>query len=56
MHQNWFRMARWKFWGIILVTKKINDFIEQLDENFESITHGYFEEFIGKMKNRLRIP
>ena len=38
------------------VTKKINDFIEQLGVNFETILDGYFEEFKGKMKNMKRIP
>lgn len=38
------------------MTKQINDFIEQLGEIFETIMDGYYEEFKGKMKNRLRIP
>lgn len=37
------------------VTKQITSYIEQLGENFETILDGYFDEFKGKMKNRMRI-
>ena len=35
---------------------QINDFIEQLGDNFESIMTSYFEDFKKKMKGRMRIP
>ena len=35
---------------------QINDFIEQLGDNFESIMTSYFEDFKKTMKGRMRIP
>ena len=35
---------------------QINDYIEQLGDNFESIMTSYFEYFKKTMKGRMRIP
>ena len=35
---------------------QIDEFIEQLGENFESVMTSYFEDFNQSMKKRLRIP
>ena len=38
------------------VAFQINDFIEQLGDNFESIMTSYFEDFKKIMKGRMQIP
>ena len=38
------------------VIEQINDLIEQLGDNFESIMMSYFEDFKKTMKGRMRIP
>jgi hypothetical protein len=35
---------------------QINEYIEKLGKNFESVMNGYFEEFKKTMKQRVRIP
>ena len=44
----------WKTNRSIVV--QINEFIEQLGENFESLMTSYFEDFKKSMKERMRIP
>lgn len=38
------------------MTRKINEYIYQLGENFENVMDIYFEEFKKRMKMRMRIP
>ena len=38
------------------VAIKINDYIEKMGDNFESIMTSYFEDFKKFMKQRLRMP
>ena len=39
-----------------LVTRKINEYITQLGENFENVMDTYFEEFKKRMRKRIGIP
>ena len=38
------------------VTRKINEFITQLGDNFENTMNTYLDEFKLRMKRRIRIP
>ena len=38
------------------IVYQINEYIEELGDNFNSIMDAYFESFKEKMKNRFRIP
>ena len=38
-----------------LVVVKINEYTEQIGENFETIMASYFEDFKKSMKQRMRI-
>lgn len=38
------------------IISQVNDYIEQLGDNFESIMTSYFEDFKKTMKQRIRIP
>ena len=49
-----FGTVEWKTNRSVMV--QINDFIEQLGDNFESIMTSYFEDFKKTMKGRMRIP
>ena len=49
-----FGIVEWKTNSTIAV--QINDFIEQLGDNFESIMPSYFEDFKKTMKGTMRIP
>lgn len=49
-----FGTMRWKTNRSVVV--QINEYIEQLGENFESLMTSYFEEFKKSMKERMRIP
>ena len=50
----YFGKVGWKTNRSVVV--QINEYIEQLGENFESIMTSYFEDFKKSMKQRLRIP
>ena len=49
-----FGRVDWKTNRSVIV--QINDYIEQLGDNFESIMTSYFEYFKKTMKGRMRIP
>ena len=49
-----FRKIGWKTNRSMAV--QINEYIEQMGDNFESIMTSYFEDFKKSMKQRLRIP
>ena len=49
-----FGKVGWKTNRSIVV--QINEYIEQLGDNFESIMTNYFEDFKKSMKERFRIP
>ena len=38
-----------------LVTKQIDEYINQVGENFENVTNAYFDEFKKRMKIIMRI-
>ena len=38
-----------------LVAMQINEYIEQMGENFETLVTSYFEDFKKSMKKRIRI-
>ena len=48
-----FGKVDWKTNRSVMV--QINDYIEQLGDNFESIMTSYFEDFKKKMEGRMRI-
>ena len=47
-------MVEWR--KDVLVLYKINEYIAEMGENYESIMDYYFDAFKEKMNNRFRIP
>ena len=50
----YFGKIRWKTNRSFVV--QINEYIEQMGDNFESVMTSYFDDFKKSMKQRLRIP